>query len=142
MLAIKVLLVEDNQVIRELLAVILRRAGHEVFTASDGVEGLQQFQLQQPDLLITDLIMPRMNGCELCKHVREISAVPTVLITGAILDDSGIDLVSGEVDAFLSKPFGSSELLAVIDSLFADGKHLKQRERHNITGDRSKDDGN
>ena len=126
MLAIKVLLVEDNQVIRELLADVLRRAGYEIFTASDGVEGLQQFQLHQPDLLITDLNMPRMNGCELCQLVREISAVPTALMTAASLDESGIDLVSGAADAFLSKPFESSELLAVIDSLLADAKHLKQ----------------
>ena len=120
------LLVEDNQVIRELLAGVLRRAGYEVFAASDGVEGLQQFQLQQPDLLITDLKMPRMNGYELCKLVREISSVPTALMTAASLDESGIDLVSGAADAFLSKPFGSSEFLAVIDSLLADAKHLKQ----------------
>ena len=142
MSAIKVLLVEDDQVIRELLADVLRRKEYEVFTASDGVEGLKQFHLRQPDLLVTDLNMPRMNGRELCHHVREISAVPTVLMTAAILDDSGIDLISGGVDAFLSKPFGASELLAVIDSLFADGKHLKQREQHNTTGDRSKDEGN
>ena len=142
MLVINVLLVEDNEAIRELLAGVLRRAGHEVLTASDGVEGLEQFHLQQPDLLVTDLNMPRMNGYELCHHVREISAVPTVLMTAAILDDRGIDPISGGVDAFLSKPFGSSELLAVIDSFFAAGKHLKQGEQHNTTGDHSKDDGN
>ena len=142
MLVIKVLLVEDDEAIRELLAGVLRRAGHEVLTASDGVEGLEQFHLQQPDLLVTDLNMPRMNGCELCHNVREISTVPTVLMTAAILDDSAIDLISGGVDAFLSKPFGSSEFLAVIDSLFADGKHLKQREQHNSTGNHSKDEGN
>ena len=125
-MATKVLLVEDHRVIRELLADVLRRAGYEIFTASDGVEGLQQFQLHQPDLLITDLNMPRMNGYELCQLVREISAVPTALMTAASLDESGIDLVSGAADAFLSKPFESSEFLAVIDSLLADAKHLKQ----------------
>ena len=136
MVAIKVLLVEDHQVIRELLADILRRAGYEIFTASDGVEGLEQFHLQQPDLLVTDLNMPRMNGCELCRLVREISAVPTALMTAASLDESGIDLVSGAADAFLSKPFESSELLAVIQSLLADGKQLKQGERQNTKEDR------
>ena len=120
------LLVEDNQVIRELLAGVLRRAGYEVFAASDGVEGLQQFQLHQPDLLITDLKMPRMNGYELCKLVRENSSVPTALMTAASLDESGIDLVCGAADAFLSKPFESSEFLAVIDSLLAYAEHSKQ----------------
>lgn len=125
MSAIKVILVEDDQVIRELLADVLRREEYEVFTASDGVDGLQQFHLQRPDLLVTDLNMPRMNGCDLCRRIREISEVPTVLMTASILDDSGIDLISSGVGAFLSKPFGSSELLAVIDSLFARGEHLK-----------------
>jgi len=123
-MAKKVLVVDDDKAIREGLAMVLRLEGYETCTASDGVEGLQQFQVEQPDLLITDVNMPRMDGHELCRRVRDLSGVPILLMTASGIEEM-YKANFRDFNAFFSKPFGEKDLLRTVDALLA---VAKQRE--------------
>ena len=78
----KVLVVDDSRVIRRLLVELLEISGLETCSASDGWEAIEVFQREQPDLLISDLHMPKMNGFELTRKVRAFSDVPILILTG------------------------------------------------------------
>jgi len=78
----KVLVVDDSQVIRGLILELLEHSGFETCSACDGREALEVFQREQPDLLISDLHMPKMNGFELTRKVRAFSDVPILILTG------------------------------------------------------------
>ena len=114
----KVLVVDDDPGIRELLVAILDRRGYETCTAADGQEGLVQFQLEQPDLLTTDLRMPNMDGYELCCRVRQSSRVPIIVITGMCpADEARKRAILAGASSFLEKPFRLRELLEQIHLL-------------------------
>src|SRR5688572_14024473 len=107
-----VVVVEDEESIQKLVAVALRRAGYEVTLAADGQEALQQITSATPDLIISDVMMPRMDGLELLRHLRSdpaTCAIPVILLTakGATEDVvAGLDLGA---DDYLAKPFRTAE---------------------------------
>lgn len=76
-----VLVVDDHPEIRDLMVKILEKRGYQVSTASDGHDALTQFALDRPDLVITDLSMPGMNGYQLCRLIRGISSVPVLIMS-------------------------------------------------------------
>ena len=76
-----VLVVDDHPEIRDLMVKILERRGYRVSTASDGHDALTQFALARPDLVITDLSMPGLNGYQLCRLIRGISSVPVLIMS-------------------------------------------------------------
>ncbi len=111
-MADKVLVVDDSRVIRGLLVEILELSGFETCTACDGWEALEVFHREQPDLLISDLHMPNMNGIELTRKVRAFSDVPILILTAGsdnMVDDRAAAIDAG-ADSFLTKPFGLNEL--------------------------------
>ena len=115
----RVLVADDEDSIRRLLALALSDAGYDVSTASDGVEAFQKFQAADVDLLVTDLMIGRMDGYELCRRVRETSALPIVVISGyLVLDESsrGVDS-SLDADALVRKPFDVTELVGLVRGL-------------------------
>ena len=118
-MARKVLIADDYQPVRNMLQRILERSGYQVFAAKDGIEALELFHREEPDLLITDLNMPHMGGYELCREIRGFSTVPIVITSaGSGLKDRDIAAVFElGADAFLRKPFDGSEVLAQIDAL-------------------------
>lgn len=108
----RILVIEDDQRIAELLRVFLSREGHEVITAPDGREGLRLFGLEQPDLVILDLMLPGTLGRDVCRAIRTRHATPIIMLTA--LDDErdvieGLDLGA---DDYVTKPFKPRELLA------------------------------
>ena len=120
---IKVLIVDDYRVIRELLSRYLDRSGFVTCMASDGREALEAFQREEPDLLISDLKMPHMDGFELIRQVRAISNIPILIMTGGSGHMSG-DMTAAmeagaDADAFLKKPFDLDDLLAEIKVVLA-----------------------
>jgi OmpR family response regulator RpaB len=115
----KILLVDDDEPIRDFLAEVLKNARYEVRTASDGHEALEQLESEEPDLLVTDLLMPRMDGYELCVEVRKASSVPIVAITGSGGPTDMERAFRSGADAFLPKPFDISELKTQIETLIA-----------------------
>ncbi len=110
-----VLVVDDHPEIRDLMVKILERRGYRVSTASDGHDALTQFALARPDLVITDLSMPGLNGYQLCRLIRGISSVPVLIMSA----QKGVEEKAYEMgaDAFVSKPFDMEALWAEIDEL-------------------------
>jgi two-component system, OmpR family, response regulator MtrA len=107
-----ILLVEDDPSIREVTALGLRAAGFTVTTASDGVEGLDRWRSGRPDLVLLDVMLPRMDGLEVCRAIRRESTTPIVMLTArADTIDVVVGLESG-ADDYVRKPFELPELVA------------------------------
>lgn len=108
----KVLVVEDEKAIVDILKFNLEREGFDVVTAYDGEAGLEMFHLESPDLLLLDIMMPKMDGLALCKKVRETSSVPIIMLTARAEEvDKVLGLEFG-ADDYITKPFGVRELIA------------------------------
>ena len=113
----KVLVVDDRQEIRDLLADILKTRGYAVAAATDGYDALTQFALDRPDLLITDLTMPGMDGYELCRITRGISSVPIMVITAQLGGDERSKALAAGADVLVSKPFDLGEFWSQVEAL-------------------------
>jgi DNA-binding response OmpR family regulator len=116
----KVLVVDDETHILQVVSLKLRNAGFEVTTAADGEEALELMGAERPDLLITDLQMPEMNGVQLCCRMREnpaLADVPAMMLTarGYALDPE--DMSGTGLRAVISKPFSPRELLATVQEI-------------------------
>jgi len=112
-----VLVVEDDATIRETIAYNLQRDGHEVLTAEDGVSGLDLARERQPDLIVLDVMLPRMSGLDVCRIIRTETPVPILLLTAR---DSEADVVQGlemGADEYVAKPFSMRELRARVASM-------------------------
>ena len=112
-----ILIVEDEPTVLETLAYNLEQDGYRVVTAVDGPLGIQRFREEAPDLVILDLMLPEISGTEVCRIIRQESAVPILMLTAK---DSEIDKVVGlelGADDYVTKPFGLRELQARIHAL-------------------------
>lgn len=108
----KVLVVDDEKAIVDILKFNLEREGMNVVTAYDGEEGYNLFQLEKPDLMLLDIMMPKMDGLAVCKKVRETSSVPIIMLTARAEEvDKVLGLEFG-ADDYITKPFGIRELIA------------------------------
>jgi two-component system response regulator MtrA len=108
----RILLVEDDPSIREITAIGLTAAGFEVVTATDGVEGLERFRSEPADLVLLDVMLPRLDGYEVCRQIRRSSTVPVVMLTArADTMDVVLGLEAG-ADDYVRKPFEVPELIA------------------------------
>ena len=83
----KILVVDDDPNVVDLVRLYLERDGHEVLIANDGVAGLETAREELPDLIVLDLMMPRMDGMELCRTLRVESSVPVVMLTAMVEED-------------------------------------------------------
>ncbi len=111
-MAEKILVVEDEAVLQETLAYNLRREGYEVKTAGDGIEGLRIAGEWQPELVLLDVMLPLLDGFEVCKRIRAESEIPILLLTARAEE---IDRVIGfeiGADDYVTKPFSMRELMA------------------------------
>jgi two-component system cell cycle response regulator len=110
-----VLLVEDDPALRRYLEVVLQRAGYAVLTASDGLEAMKFLLSAQVDVVVTDALMPNLDGYELCRFVRNsdhLAHLPIILLSA--LDPRNTTDESEQVDAFLAKPVSPEDLLAIL----------------------------
>ena len=111
----KVLVVEDETNLRKVLATMLRRTGYEVVVAADGEEGLGAFQKSKIDIVITDLIMPKVGGMELLKAINATAPeVPVIIITAHGTVDSAVEAIKLGAFDYITKPFDQAELQSVI----------------------------
>ncbi len=107
-----ILVVDDEQSIVDILSFNLKREGYKVIEAYDGEEGYIKAISEKPDLILLDVMLPKMDGFDVCKKIREISAVPIIMLTAR---DEEIDKVLGlelGADDYMTKPFGVRELMA------------------------------
>ena len=108
----RILLVEDDPSIREVTALGLRAAGFEVLTAADGAEGVDRWRRERPDLVLLDVMLPKLDGLEVCRQIRRESTVPVVMLTArADTIDVVVGLETG-ADDYVTKPFEMPELVA------------------------------
>ena len=113
----RVLVVDDEPHILKFLGSKLRVSGYEVLTATNGAEALEQVQAQEPDLVVLDVLMPKMDGFETLKELRTFSSVPVIILSakGTNVDKvKGLDLGA---DDYLAKPFNPDELVARIEAV-------------------------
>ena len=113
----RILAVDDDERIVNFLMAKLKTSGYDVLTASNGVEGLEQAQAQEPDLIVLDLLMPKMGGLEMLKELRSFSAVPVIILTAKGADADRIKGLQLGADDYLSKPFNPDELVARIEAV-------------------------
>ncbi len=115
--AARVLVVEDDEAIADVLRRSLRAEGHDVRSAADGVEALTEAEQFVPDLVVLDLGLPRLDGVEVCKRLRADSDVPILILTARTETDDRVSGLDMGADDYLVKPFERQELLARIRAL-------------------------
>lgn len=108
----KILVVDDEAQITRVLRTSLRAHRYEIRTAADGISALDTFHDWKPDLIITDLQMPEMNGIELCRKIRKISNIPIIVLSVKGEEKTKVGALDAGADDYITKPFGIEELLA------------------------------
>jgi two-component system KDP operon response regulator KdpE len=107
-----ILIIEDDRIISQLLADVLELEEYELLFAYDGVEGLEALQRHDPDLVIVDIVMPRMDGWETCRRIRQISDVPVIILSCLGHDADVAHGLELGADDYVTKPFSRVVLLA------------------------------
>ncbi len=124
----KILVVDDNDSITLLLSLTLKTEGCDVETATDGMEAFQKFQPNEPDVLVTDLVMLEIDGQELCRRVRKISGVPILIITGDLGGHNDADTQRHlRANGYLTMPFDLEDFAAQVKSLLTDRRENQSR---------------
>jgi len=124
----RILVVDDETAVTDLLAYNLRKSGYEALVAADGREALRLAHQAQPDLILLDLMLPEIDGLDVCRELRKTSAVPIIMITAR---GEEIDRVVGlelGADDYLCKPFSVRELLARIKAVLRRAQSAEKAE--------------
>ncbi len=108
----RILVVDDEQEITLVLRSGLSKHGYDVRVAGEGEAALELFQAWPPDLVVTDLSMPNMNGLKLCQRLREISSIPIIVLSVKGDETTKVGALDAGADDYVTKPFGMGELLA------------------------------
>ena len=118
----KILVIEDDPSSLRLTQYILKNKGYEVLTAPNGLEGLRKAQSENPDLVILDVMLPGIDGFEICSHLRadpQTARLPILMLSAkARAADKAVGLKAG-ADDYLSKPVAPSEILSKVENLLA-----------------------
>ena len=118
----KILIVEDEPSISEAVEAYIKRAGYDTLTAFDGQEALKLWQEQQPDLIVLDLMLPKLSGVDVCKIIRaENSQVPIIMLTAKSSDADVVNGLDSGANDYVSKPFSMRVLLARIRAQLRQG---------------------
>ncbi len=113
----KILLVDDEARMRKIVADFLHREGYEIIEAADGVEALEMFAEQQPDLIILDVMMPRMDGWQVCREIRKTAKTPIIMLTARSEEMDELTGFELGADEYIAKPFSPRILVARVNAL-------------------------
>lgn len=145
---ITVLVVDDEQPLRDFVARNLQKRGFQVHSAANGLEAIAVFQANVINLVIMDLMMPRMDGIEAIGHIRRSSMVPIIVLSALEEEHHKVEALNQGADDYLTKPFGVDELLARVNAVMRRAKWnqaspsaaslahadiVVDRERHQVT---------
>ncbi len=111
-MASTVLIVEDDKDTVELVSLYLRRDGHKVLKAHDGIVGLRLAREARPDLVVLDLMLPGLSGSEVCRELRRDTAVPIIMVTARVEEEDLLKGLELGADDYVAKPFSPRELAA------------------------------
>ena len=114
----KILIVEDDGNIRELLRLYLEREGYEITEASNGEEGVEQWRKVNPDMILLDVMMPIMDGWQVCKIIREESKVPIIILTAKGETFDKVNGLEMGADDYIVKPLEMREVVARVRAVF------------------------
>lgn len=110
----RVLVVDDDQAIAEMVSIVLHGKGFDVATTADGPTALEELPRLEPDLVVLDLMLPGMDGIEVCRRIRQSSGVPIIMLTARSDTADIVDGLEAGADDYLTKPFEPEELVARI----------------------------
>ncbi len=113
----RILVVDDELSIVKLLRTTLEARGFEVLTALNGAEAIHVFEKELPDLVILDIMMPKMDGFEVCRQLREWSQVPVIMLSAKGDEKDKVKCLDIGADDYITKPFGQEELLARVKAV-------------------------
>ena len=113
----KVLIADDEAPIREILKIYCEKEGFDVIEAADGAEAILKVQSEKPDIIILDIMMPVLDGLEVCKQVRKMSDIPIIMLTAKDDDDDRILGLEIGADDYITKPFNNREVIARVKAV-------------------------
>jgi len=122
----KILIIDDDRVIQDSLQELFTDAGYIVHLAADGISGFDLINREQPDIIVADILLPRMHGIALCEKIRgnvDLRNIPIILMTG-VYKDANLRMYvhKGLADDFIEKPFHEKDLLVKIEHLIGRGQ--------------------
>ncbi|MBI3965004.1 MAG: response regulator transcription factor [Chloroflexi bacterium] len=120
-----ILVIDDERRYRDLVELNLTRRGYRVVTASSGLGGLNSLERDGPDLVVLDLLLPDIDGYEVCRRIREFSTVPIIMLTARAEESQKVQGLRLGADDYVTKPFGADELLARIEAVL---RRIDRRE--------------
>ncbi|MGE3466987.1 MAG: response regulator transcription factor [Pyrinomonadaceae bacterium] len=128
----KVLVIDDEPQITRVLRHSLSAHRYDVRTAADGLSGIETFRDWHPDLIITDLQMPEMDGIEVCREIRRTSALPIIVLSVRGEERTKVQALDAGADDYVTKPFGIDELLARVRAALRRTPEALQDEEHEL----------
>lgn len=134
-----IIIIDDDDDLRRLLKRCFENEGYNVDTASDGLEGLEKINTQKYDLIILDIMLPKMNGIELLEKLRKESILPVILLSAKEQEMDIVDGLKSGADDYITKPFRLSEIVARVESVLRRCEMMKKNQA-GTKGDTQKDD--
>lgn len=133
----RVLVVDDDKTLLRLMREALTKADFEVVTASNGIDALQELYARQPDLVILDVMMPRMDGWETAERVRQVSRVPIIMLTAKDEESDKLRGFEQGVDDYVTKPFSFAEMIARVNAVLSRARQAPSdhKPKRYVSGD-------
>ena len=130
----KILVVDDDTNICELLRLYLTKEGYQVTTANDGEEGLDKFNQVKPDMVLLDVMMPKMDGLEVCRRIRKLGNTPLIMLTAKGTEYDQVMGLDYGADDYIPKPFGMMALIARIKAVLRRSAPSEEEQEY-VLGD-------
>lgn len=122
MKAARILIVDDDPAILKFIRVNLEARGYEVLLAADGEQAINIIKTEAPDLILLDIMMPKIDGFEVCRRIREWSRIPIIILSAREGEMDKVKCLDCGADDYLTKPFPLKELLVRIKAVFRESK--------------------
>ena len=122
----RILVVDDDPGMTDLLTILLTPASAEVLTANNAIDGIRLIRTNKPDVVIMDLMLPDMDGCQVCKRIREESDVPILILSAIDTPGMVAQALDNGADDYLAKPISSGTLIAHVNTLVRRSALLKK----------------
>ncbi len=113
----RILIVDDEPLVLKFVRANLQSMDYEIFAAMDGIEALHIVEKEMPDLVILDIMMPKMDGFEVCRRLREWSQIPIIMLTARHDVEDKVKCLNAGADDYITKPFGINELIARVRAI-------------------------
>lgn len=128
----KILIAEDNSEISDMMKSYLQRAGHDAYQAYDGAETLQKVKDVKPDLVLLDIMMPKLDGFTVCETLRKTTNIPIIVVSAKVTEEDKVRMFDLGADDYITKPFSFKEMVMRV------GAQLRRYYEFNVvpTGDR------